>query len=102
MGLSFLVPWLSLSGPEFAAKVKTHSLVGEWVRILRLLDIYAAGSPECRMHVLVPVLVHMAMIIIAGFWLPFIRQNYIRVRNTCQGENLGVSVAHDMSGRNST
>jgi hypothetical protein len=41
--------------------------VGEWVRILRLLGIYAAGSPECRTHVRVFVLVHMT--IVARIWL---------------------------------
>src|SRR5215472_3053790 len=54
---------------------------------LKIAGYYAAGSPECRTHVLVPVLVHMAMIIIARFWLPFIRQHYIHVRNSCQGQN---------------
>ena len=66
---------------------------------LKIAGYYAAGSPECRTHVLVPVLVHMAMIIIARFWLTFIRQHYIRVRNTCQGQNFRSAKAKKPSTR---
>jgi hypothetical protein len=39
---------------------------------------YAAGSPECRAHVPVPVIVHMAMIKVARIWLRFIKLHYSR------------------------
>jgi len=47
-----------------------------------LLDIYAAGSPDCRTHVPVPVLVHMAML--ARIWLRLMMQHYIRAGSVCQ------------------
>jgi hypothetical protein len=44
---------------EFAPKIKNPLAFGEWVRNLRLPCVYAADSPECRLHV--HVLVRMAM-----------------------------------------
>ena len=51
--------------------------------------IYAAGSPECRTHVLVPV--HMAMVAI--IWLQLIKMHYNCVENTCQGQNFACAKA---------
>jgi hypothetical protein len=72
-------------------KSKNPLVFSEWVRNLLLLVSYAAGSPDCRMDVVVPVLVvkHMAMAKLV--WRTFMMGDYSPEREQSQGQRRGVS-----------
>jgi hypothetical protein len=73
-------------------KSKNPLVFSEWVRNLLLLVSYAAGSPDCRMDVLVPVLVvvkHMAMAKLV--WRTFMMEDYSPEGEQSQGQRRGVS-----------